>query len=260
MERAELFRAIEDICYIGDGRLLLERIREVLEIDEGPEAPVSPEEWWAATEEEEEKEDECCNEQNYFYIEKSGKAIDAKMEKDDCEYCWIKIGNTTKLKAFVEKYEKRKDEAVVVKLVSKLIEEIKDKPPRSFDRNMDNSEKLAKYVYEIILKKYVKKISTTCYRNIYGGGEKKEFYLELIDVIHAYLRELWVYTVVPQVGEPYNSVIDFYEALCVSGNTSNPVITKIESPAYIIEYIDEDENLLNYCLSGVCILGEGGKS
>lgn len=269
MEREELFQAIEQSCHIEDSRTLLDRIRSVLEICEEPEAPEESE----APEEQEEPEesvclerlreitesenDQNCNDQNYFSIEKSGKAIDAKIEKDECQYRW-KIEKTTELKNFVEKYKGRKDRCDVVKIVSRLINEIKTKPPSSFDREEDNSEKLAKYVYETILKKYVKKISTTCYREIYEKGGQDGFYIELVDTINTYLRQLWVYTVIAQAGAPYNHVIDFYEPICESkSNILDPVIVRIECPAYIIEYIDEDEEQQHYCLPGTCILREG---
>ena len=258
MKLEELFRAIEEICFFDGSKPLLERICEMLEIHEEQEAE---EELTEQNKLVKVIKTESACEQNLFYIEKSEQAINITYEKDFITYI-REIQKCKKLRKFVKKYEENKEECMIVKLVSQMIGTIKkidEKKLLSFDKEKDNAEQLADYVYKNILEKYIKKITPFCYRQIYGGNKAEEFLLELVNVIHTYLKNLGVYTIIAQIDTPYNQVLDYYESLYdkSQGSTSNPIITQIDYPAYVIDFIDEEGERQFRCLQGRCDIRKG---
>lgn len=251
----ELFQAIENICGFDGSISLLDRIRETLRIHEEPEKESIKQNALVNSE-----KSETNYKFNPFYIEKSDQVIHAETEKDFSVYKW-KILDFHILENFVEKHKGKVEIDIRIKLVSKMIETIKKIQPGIqsgekliFHKDKDNSEKLAKYVKNKILENCVKKISTLCYEEICEKKNSEELLLELVDVIHTYLKNLGVYTVVTQVGIPYEEVINFYELIYdqKKGN-KHPIITQVIYPAYIIDYLDEDEERQSYCVPGRCI-------
>lgn len=249
MERAELFRAIEDSCHM-DVRPLADRVLEALGACRTPaqkdEEEKSQKPSLKTTAREQESE-------NLFYIEKSGTPIHITSERDACTYRWT-IENVEQLDKFAERYQEQKETSAVVKSVRQLIKTAK-KADCPYRNGQDNAEKLAKYVHEKILKKHIKNIITVCYRAVTLEGKESGFYAELTKTVNAYLQKLGVYTIMAQIGEPYDNAIYYYELICDTkgGSIAKPIITKIEWPAYIIEYTDEDGELQSYCMQGQCI-------
>lgn len=260
MSTEELFQAIEDICGFDDSISLLDRICEILEIhEESEELPVNQTKVIENEEAADAEKIETQDKFNPFYIEKTDQVIDVKTGKDFTLYKW-KIMEIKELTAFTEKYKSKIDTDSSIKLISKMVDTIKKmdsegKRTLFFYKEKDNSERLAKYVQEKILKKHIKQISTSCYKEIFKTDKPEKYLLELANVVHSYLKNLGVYTVVAQAGRPYDEVINFYEIICdPEKRNKKPVITQIEYPAYVIEYIDEDGEQQSYCVQGKCVV------
>jgi len=175
----------------------------------------------------------------------SKKQFDAYMEE---------VRDLRELRAFLDR---NRDGGTLVRLVEKMTDHITRKAALNFDPDEDNAERLAGCVLKHVLEKHVGKISKALYHAWHGGGASPNLVeRDLTEALNAYLMRLGIYSVIARVGGPFSDEIseyyDIYSEL--PGVAMKDEIADVVCPAYVLEYMDEDEALQRVVLQGKCLL------
>lgn len=232
MELAGLLEEIEAVCHLDVSKGLMDRICFVLGIQK-------------------------VTQQDLFLIENEDLVIRAASQEEFKEYV-EKIFCLEELEELVEKLEFRteyRDEiSGILRQIRKMVNDIRIKARPEFDEEEDNAEKLGEYVGKKILEKHIHKISTSLYNGMRVKNGGQEVLADIINGVNRYLSRLGVYTVIAQVGEPYKNVENYYTMVnSLQESNPNPVVERVECPAYAVDYLNEDGEVFHYCADGTCI-------
>ncbi len=192
-----------------------------------------------------------------FYIRDSGQILKIEREEELEEYK-RKIKNLGNLEQLIKNYPEERfieDNFVsAFEQVKKMVQELRDKTILQYEEDEDNTSRIVDYVKEKILEKHIKKIIMNLFRIVNKSGLHNQI-RELLEAINQYLKQLGVYTVVVQVGVHYDGVINFYKILYdgEKGSNSDPIITEVDCPAYIVKYKDEIGQVWFVWSHGSCI-------
>lgn len=232
MELAELLEEIEAVCGIDTSVGLIDKICIVLGIGQKER-------------------------QNPFFIEKKGFVIRAASREEFQEYMG-RISDLEKVEELArrlgEETEYRVDISGILRQIDKMTNDIRKKALPKFEEGEDNADKLGKYVGKKILEKHIHKISTSLFNGMRVKNGRQAVLEEIISGINGYLEQLGVYTVIAQVGEPYKDAEEFYSMVNrLEEPNPNPVIERVDCPAYVVDYLDEDGEVYHCCADGACI-------
>ncbi len=229
------------------GGTVLERLRKVIP----PDAPgVSPPAGYQ-------------NIHSLLKIKRTGKIIKIASRQDYASYARdiLDLGN---LDHVVRQYRNDEYAEGIVKLFTKMIQNTNKKMREVLYsyRGEDNSEKLAEFVRDKILKSHVKKISESLCTKAGKNTLKKTDMIPLIKAMNQYLENLGVYTFTAVIGEAYTGdTQEYYEFEKESEDVgTRPLVLEDLCPAYIVECICDDYEegeIIKYHTEGKCLIGKG---
>lgn len=145
-------------------------------------------------------------------------------------------------------------QSVIPKLVLKMVERIEKDEKPAFDGDGSDAEALAEYVRNKVLERHVKKLSETLFAKSAAGGSPTA--RELLQILHRYLRQLGVYTVVASPAALYRDDVELYYE-CINPITRENcelVVDEVIRPAYALDYKDGDDILRSQIQAGSCTL------
>lgn len=185
----------------------------------------------------------------------SGRELEQSLDR-----IWDVGGIDALIQRYGHTFAQRAPQQQYLKILAALAEDIPKKIRLPYEGE-DTAERLAGLIEKIVLKKIGK-----LYAGIYSlyaktGALQDRFYRELVETVNQYLHKIGVYTIIVRPGERYEEdILMAYRAPAGPTKTNPPIITSIDLPAYLLDYLDGSGDLCQKKLSGQCRFdySEGG--